>query len=196
MTQDRPQPSGDTAPETLFGRAREAGVQPVGAALVALGAVLVLAAFTIFNWFREGPGFFGGAGTHSTFADIRGLLASTRRQVAQAHIEKYVSYGAAQPYFTWLGWVLLLAAVVVGAVAVSRVGARIWPVKWLAAVVAATGAGITFMALNLVTFEKNAPNNADAPTYGQFLAHSSLGAWAAIAGFALIVVGVLVPHPR
>lgn len=100
------------------------------------------------------------------------------------------------PYFTWLGWVLLLAAAALGALAVSPIGARLWLVKWLAAVVAATGVGLTFLALNLVTFEKNAPNNANAPSYGQFLGHSSLGAWAAIAGFALIVVGSLVPHPR
>lgn len=196
MTQHWPETSDDTPPDTLFGRAREAGVQPVGAALIALGAVLVLAAFTIFDWFREGPGFFGGAGAHSTFSDIGQLLSATQRQAAQQHVEKYVSFGASKPYFTWLGWTLLAASVALGALAVSRIGARLWSVKWLAAVVGAAGVGLTFLALNLITFEKNAPNNANAPTYSQFLGHSSLGAWAAIAGFALICAGSLVPHPR
>jgi hypothetical protein len=105
-----------------------------------------------------------------------------------------VSFGASDIYFGWLGWLLFVAAVAAGAVAVSRIGARHWSVRWLAAVIAAFGIGFTFLALNLITFEKNAANNANAPTYRDFLGHSGLGAWATIAGFALIVIGALVPR--
>jgi hypothetical protein len=196
MTQPRGQSSDGAPSDTLFDRARDAGVQPVGAALVALGAALVLAAFTIFDWFREGPGFFGGAGTHSTFSDVHTKLVLTQQQAEQKQIAKYISFGASRQYFSWLGWVLLLAAVAFGCVAVSRIGGRFWAVKWVAAVVATAGAALTVLALDLVTFEANAPNNADAPSFGEYLTHSGLGAWAAIAGFVLIVAGSLLPHHR
>jgi hypothetical protein len=196
MSKPRPHSPSDPAADTLFGRLRAVGVQPVGAALLAFGTVLVLASFTIFNWFREGPGFFAGAGSQSTFSDLHNLLDATQRRAEHLGIAKHVSFGVSLPYFTWLGWVLLLAAVVLGALAVSPVGARVWAVKWLAAVVAAAGAATTFWALNLVTFERNAPNNANAPDYAGFLGHSGLGAWAAIAGFVVILVAALVPHER
>jgi hypothetical protein len=106
----------------------------------------------------------------------------------------HVSFGASEPYFSWLGWMLLAAAVVLGALAVSRIGGRHWWVRWLSAVVGATGASVTFLALNLIVFEKNSPNNANAPTYSEFLGHSGPGAWAAIGGFVLIIVGVLFPR--
>ena len=183
----------DSPRETLWLRAHEAGVQPVGATLLAIGAVLILAAFTVLNWFRDGSGFFAGAGSHSTFGDLNDLIASTRRAAAEQGISSHVSFGASAVYFGWLGWLLFLAAVVLTGLAVSRVGARRWFVKWLAAVVAAAGVGVSFLALNLVTFEGNAANNANAPSYGEFLGHSGLGAWAAIAGFVLIIVAALGP---
>lgn len=184
----------DSGGESWLERARSVGVNPIGACFVALGAVLVLAAFSIFNWFRDGPGFFAGAGTHSTFAQVHDTLERTQARAAVQRLSGHVSLGASEPYFSWLGWVLLLAALAAGAVAVSRVGGRHWWVRWLAAVIAASGVAFTFLALNLIVFEGNAPNNANAPTYGEFLAHSGLGAWTAIAGFACIAIGVLVPR--
>jgi hypothetical protein len=174
--------------------ARAVGVNPIGACLLALGAVLILAAFSLFNWFRDGRGFFAGAGSRSTFADVHDKLEITKAQAAAQGLSGHVSFGASEPYFSWLGWVLFAAALAAGATAVSRFGGRHWWVRWLAAVIAASGVAFTFLALNLVVFEGNAPNNANAPSYSDFVGHSGLGAWSAIAGFVLIIVGVLYPR--
>ena len=184
----------DSEAESLWDRAREAGVNPLGACLVALGAALILAAFTIFNWFRSDTGFFGGAGTHTTFSQVHDTIEHYKALAAAQGLSTHVSFATSGPYFSWLGWLLFVLALGTGALAVSRLGGRHWSLRWLASVVAATGVGFTFLALNLVVFEGNAPNNANAPSYGDFLAHSGLGAWAAIAGFVLMIVGALVPR--
>lgn len=177
----------------LVTRLEAAGVCGPGAAFVAAGAVLLLLAFTVLQWFRDGTGFFSGAGSHSTFGDVGTTLDAVHQQFAREKLSGYVSFGASQPYFSWFGWVLLLAAIAAGGLAVSRFGRR-WVVRWFGAVVAATGIAFTFLALNLVTVEGNAPNNANLPDYGQYIAHGGLGVWSAIVGFLLILVGALVPH--
>src|SRR6185312_5576365 len=184
----------DPGADSWLERAREAGVNPIGACFLALGAVLILAAFSLFNWFRSGTGFFAGAGSHSTFADVHAKLESTKAEVAAQGLSGHVSFGASEPYFSWFGWVLFAAALAAGAVAVSRFGGRHWWVRWLAAVIGVSGVAFTFLALNLIVFEGNAPNNANAPSYSEFLGHSGLGAWSAIAGFVLMIVGVLYPR--
>jgi hypothetical protein len=178
----------------LRARLDDFGVNRVGAAVAGVGAFLVLLAFTIFDWFRDGNGFFAGAGSHSTFSQVRDQLDAVAAQAAAEHISGHVSFGASRAYFSWLGWVLLLAALVAVAFAVSSPGRDHWTIRWLAAVVAASGIAITFLALNLITVEGNASNNANAPTYGQFLSHTGFGAWAAIVGFVLILVAGLLPH--
>lgn len=169
-----------------------AGFDRVGSTIVAIGGVLLLAAFTVLNWFRDGSGFFSGAASHSTFANVHDLLGQTARQVASDSISGHVTFGASRAYFGWLGWTLLLAALAFGALAVSAFGQSTFAVRWLGAVVAATGIGVTFLALNLITFEGNASNNAAAPSYGDYLSHSGAGTWCAIAGFAVVLVGCLV----
>jgi hypothetical protein len=175
-------------------RLQTAGFNPVGTSLVLLGAVLVLAAFTLLDWFRDGPGFFAGAGSSTTFTQLHTLLAERARDVERAGLAPYVSFGMAKPYFGWLGWVLFLCSVGCGLLAASQFGARHWSLRWLAAVVCVSAVAITVVALNLITFEKNAPNNASAPSYGDYLAHSGIGAWTAIAGFVAILVGSLLPR--
>jgi hypothetical protein len=183
-----PAPRGDAV-----ARLEAAGVCVPGAVFVATGTVLVLAAFTVLQWFRDGAGFFAGAGSNTTFGDLGDVLDLRRAQFARKGLSKYVSFGASQPYFAWFGWTLLLAAVLAGGLAVSRFGRR-WILRWFGAVVAVTGIAVTLLALNLVTVEGNAPNNADLPNYGQYIAHAGLGAWAALVGFLLIAVGALLPH--
>jgi hypothetical protein len=177
---------------TIGARLTAAGFDPVGSTFVAIGGLLLLAAFTLLNWFRDGTGFFSGAAGHSTFSNLHDLLDQTARQVADNRISGHVSFGASRAYFGWLGWTLLLLALAFGVLAVSSFGQSTFLVRWLSAVVAATGVGVTFLALNLITFEGNAPNNAAAPSYGDYLSHTGLGSWCAIAGFVLVLVGCLV----
>jgi hypothetical protein len=175
-------------------RLRAAGFNPVGTTLVLLGAFLVLCAFTLLDWFRDGPGFFAGAGSSTTFSQLHALLTQRAHQVEQAGLQPYVSFGVAKPYFGWLGWVLLLASFACGMLASSQLGGRHWSLRWLAAVVCVSAVALSFVALNLITFEKNAPNNANAPSYGDFLVHSGIGAWVAILGFVAILVGSVLPR--
>jgi hypothetical protein len=154
--------------------------------------VLVLSALTLLNWFRSGPGFFSGAGSHSTFSDVHDLLQGYTHQLASQGLSSHVSFGASRSYFGWLGWLLLLAAGACGALAVSSFGGAHFVVRWLGAVVAATGFAVTLLAINLITFEGNAPNNADAPSYGDYLSNSGLGTWCALAGYVFVLVGCLV----
>lgn len=189
-----PDPSSQPAPASLLDRLDAAGFNPVGTVLVGIGGLFVLSADTLLNWFRGGSGFFAGAATNSTFSDLHDLLRQSARQVAKAGISGHVTFGVSREYFGWLGWVLLFAALGFGALAVSSFGGAHFSVRWLAAVVAATGLGLTFMALNLITFEGNARNNANAPSYGDYFAHSSFGTWAAALGFLLVLVGSLLPR--
>lgn len=164
-----------------------------GTVLVGVGAVLILLAFTVLDWFEAG--FFGNGGD-ATFRGVHDALDATKRKAAADGVSGHISYGGSDLYFSWLGWVLLVAAVAAAGLALSQFGSSIWGLRWLAAVVAMTGVGLTFLALNLVTFEGNASNNANAPSYGDYVSHSSLGAWSAIAGFLLILVGCFAPGPR
>jgi hypothetical protein len=183
-----PAPRGDA-----LARLEAAGVCLPWAAFVSLGTVLVLAAFTVLNWFRDGAGFFAGAGSSTTFGQVGDVLDLRRAQFAQQGLSKYVSFGASQPYFSWFGWTLLLAAVVTGGLAVSRFGRR-WILRWLGAVVSVTGVAFTLLALNLVTVEGNAADNANLPDYGQYIGHAGFGAWAAVIGFLCVAIGSLIPR--
>jgi hypothetical protein len=165
-----------------------------GIVLLGIGAFLILLAFSVLDWFRDGPGFFAGAGDNSTFGDLHNLIALRKQQAAASALERHVSFGVSEHYFGWLGWLLFLAAVGLGAVAVSRFGARHWYVRWLASVVAVAGGATSLFALNLITFEGNAQNNADAPTFSEYFAHSGLGVWAAMLGFVLIAIAVFLPR--
>jgi len=170
------------------------GFDRVGSTLVVVGCVLILSALILLNWFREGSGFFGGAGSHSTFSDLHDLLRSYTQQAASTGVSSHVSFGASRSYFGWLGWLLFLAAGGCGALAVASVGASHFVLRFLGAVVAATGFAVTLLAINLITFEGNAPNNANAPSYGDYFANSGPGTWCALAGYLFVLVGCLVPR--
>ena len=165
-----------------------------GVVVLAVGAFLILLAFSVLGWFRDGPGFFSGAGDHSTFGDLHKVIAVRKDQADASALGKHVSFGISEFYFGWLGWLLFLAAVGLGAVAVSRFGARHWYARWLACVVAVAGGAFSLLALNIITFEGNATNNADAPAFSDYFAQSGLGAWAAMLGFVLIGIAVFLPR--
>ena len=189
-----PDPSSQPPTGGLRDRLEAAGFHPVGTILIGVGGLFVLAADTVLNWFRGGTGFFAGAGSNSTFSDLHDLLNQRAREVSQPPLAGHVTFGVSRDYFGWLGWLLLLAALCFGALAVSPVGGAHFTARWFAAVVAATGLGLTFLALNLITFEGNAPNNANAPSYGDYFGHSAFGAWFAALGFLFILVGSLLPR--
>jgi hypothetical protein len=164
-----------------------------GIVVLGIGAFLILLAFSVLAWFRDGPGFFSGASDNSRFGDLHKLIAHYKQE--SASIRGHVSFGIAEIYFGWFGWLLFLGAVGCGALAVSRVGARRWYLRWLACVVAVAGAVFTVGALKLITFEGNVRiPGVDAPSYTQYLRNSGFGVWAAIVGFVLIAIAVFLPR--
>lgn len=165
-----------------------------GGVLLALGALLILLAFTVLPWFGSTPGLSSLTAGHWHFFDVQHVIDQLKRQVDAAGLHGYVTFGVADVYFSWRGWLLFLAAVGFGALAVSSFGTRHWYARWLAAVIAFAGAVTSLFALNLISFEGNAPNNANAPSFRDFVAHSGMGAWAAMLGFLLIVIAVFLPR--
>jgi hypothetical protein len=173
-------------------------VSIAGASLVVLGAVALGLAFTVLNWYHGDKGEFAPPPkTTSTFGNIHKTVASFHDGLAPA-ASKYVSFGVSTEYFGWLGWLLLTAAVVFGLLAVSPIGADAPAIKIIAAVIAAAGLGLTAWAIELVTISgplRALPGN-DTKDYVGYLKQTSFGAWAAGAGFLLIVIGSLIPARR
>jgi hypothetical protein len=186
--------SSEPPPSGFSARLEAAGFNPVGSVLVAVGGLLVLVADTVLNWFREGSGFFGGAGSHSTFADLHNLLEQRAHQISAAGVSRFFSFGISRDYFGWLGWLLLAAAVGFGALAVSSFGGAHFTARWFGAVVAATGIGLTLLALNLIVVEANARKANLPASYGDYFSQSGLGAWCAVAGYLVVLVGCLIPR--
>ena len=80
------------------------------AALVLVGAVLVIAAFGFLDWY-DAPAHGADSAGNVTF----GKLHSSADQLTDA--------GSASAYFGWLGWALLFALILAGVAANVPVGA-------------------------------------------------------------------------
>jgi hypothetical protein len=175
------------------------GSSRLGIVLVGVGTLLVLLALTVLPWFRTSPGFFAsffaGIDGKPKFIDVHDAIVRFQGVVTREGISPYVSYGAASVYFSWLGWLLLLAAAGFGGLSVSPVGVRFWTVRWLATVFSVSGIALTLSALSLVSFEGNPPANAQTPSFGEYLSNASIALWAVVAGYTLILAGSFVPHP-
>jgi hypothetical protein len=171
----------------------------IGAAVVAGGVLLVLLGLVVLPWYRVSSDsffahFFAGAGGTADFGEVHSALDRFHQLLVEQGIAPYVSFGVAGPYFSWLGWALAAVATALGALAVSPIGDRRWTPRWLAAVAAFTGGGVTVTALDLVTFAGNPPPNARPPSFAAFTQHTSFGPWVVVAGYTLILGGVFAPH--
>lgn len=174
-------------------------VSRIGAAVVALGAIAVLLGLTVLPWYRvpNSPDFYARFfhTANPNFFDVRNGISDFKHLVEADGISKYVSFGVAGSYFSWLAWVVLLLAVGFAVLSVSPFGAYHWSSRWAAAVAAFAGGAITITALDLVTFAGNPPANARPPSYGDFVGQSSLAPWVVVAGYTLILAGSFAPHP-
>ena len=177
------------------------GFGVVGGAFVVIGAVLLVLGFTVLNWFRSDYSTFGGGGTGSHFSGVHHRLDLAQRAFGQVpQFSKYIHLGIAPTYFSWLGWVLLVAAIVLGLAAVAPLGAASAPARILGVVVALAGIGLTLWALDLLRIDgpiaqRLAPDQ-NIPSYFDYIKHTSFGAWAALAGFLLIAIGALIGPGR
>lgn len=175
-------------------------VSRIGAAVVGVGAVAVVLGLTVLPWYRipSPPGFYRSffLSPDTKFLDVRNGIANFQHLIASEGIpSQYVSYGVAISYFGWLAWALLLIAAGFGAVSVSPLGAFRWWPRWVAAVAAFAGGGVTITALDLVTFAGNPPARDRPPSFSDFVGQSSLAPWVVVAGYTLILAGTFAPHP-
>jgi hypothetical protein len=147
----------DPGPSLAFG--------VLGTVIAAVGAVLVVLAFTMLDWLTR------GSEADSHFRTIHRVL--TRDAVPAA--------GTAKLYFSWLGWALLVA-VVVFALLANLPSPLTNAFRVIGALGAAAAIAVTFVAIKL----------ADGPAYSEYLKHARIGFYVAVGGFLLIGIGALV----
>jgi hypothetical protein len=153
-----PAPYGAPAGRRTFGS--------VGLAVTALGAIAVILAFTVFDWFRD-------FGRNSHFGDLK--------KVVDAADSSGFGFTPSKLYFDWLGWVLLVAAVVTAVLASLPIAAsRVWQAVGL--LVGLVGVAMTFVAIKL----------GDRGGYSTYLKHTNVGFYVAAAGFLVLGIGAAI----
>lgn len=151
------------------------GFGVAGALVAAVGAALVIVAFTAVDWFTH------TGDSHSKFGDVHDLLSSAGRYAT----------GPAKAYFSWLGWTLLIVALLSALLAVTPTVGRAF--RGLTPVVAAAAVVVTFVAIKLLG---GAGEVGITETYGDYLDHARTGFYLAVAGFVLIGIGGLIGPRR
>jgi hypothetical protein len=134
----------------------------VGATLAGIGGVLLIIAFTAVDWLDLSGSI--------SFSDIHDRLSQ----------DSSGATGVADTYFSWLGWVLVVAVVVI-AIAASLPTPASGPLRAFGAIVAAAAIALTFFAIQL----------SDGVAYSSFIKHASIGFYLAIGGFLLAGIGAL-----
>jgi hypothetical protein len=146
----------------------------VGTVIAAIGAALVIAAFTGLDWFTENS-ITVGNNAHTHFSDIRKLL----------DVADPIAAGTAKFYFSWLAWVLF-GVVAVFALLANLPSPLTTPFRIIGAISAAASIAITFAAIKLVNASSNAAE------YSDFLKHTHTGFYLAVGGFLLMGIGAVV----
>jgi hypothetical protein len=139
----------------------------VGATFAGIGGVLLIIAFTAVDWISQGRS--------SSFGDIHDAMAANSDGAT----------GVADAYFSWLGWVLVIAVLVV-AIAATLPTPASGPLRALGAIIAAAAIALTFFAIQL----------SDGLPYSSFIKHASVGFYLAIGGFLLAGIGALAGPSR
>jgi hypothetical protein len=155
--------SGSSQPlaSELRGHRHSFGV--AGTALAAAGAVLLIVSFTALTWLSDlGP---------AQFHDIHVLLNANSDHAATL----------AKAYFGWLGWVLIVAAVL------TALAANVPPRTGNALRTVGVSVGIVSMALTFGAIKFTAEG-----AYSEYLKHTAAGFYLALGGFLLTAAGSLV----
>jgi hypothetical protein len=165
----QPTPGGAPPPAPYTQPRARYGVGVVGIVFAIVGGVLGVVAFTALDWFS------GNDPSH--FSDVHDVLKLAHAQ--------HVDNGAAYLYFSWLGWALLAAAVVVAILAClpspASPGLRV-----LGALLGLVGIGLTFWAVEFV----------HGPAYSEFLKHARVGFYFTLGAFLLTFIGSLIGPRR
>jgi hypothetical protein len=139
----------------------------VGATLAGVGAVLLVIAFTAVDWFKN---------PSSGFRDIGDTL--------DAH--SALAPGLADAYFSWLGWLLLVAVVAV-AIAANLPTPASGPLRAFGAILAAAAMALTFFAIRL---------DSSGVPFTTYLKNARVGFYLALVGFLVVGIGALIGPKR
>jgi hypothetical protein len=142
-----------------------------GAVTAAIGAIAVVVSFFALDWFTK------GTEPHSHFKDVHDVLNEVGPLAA----------GTAKAYFSWLGWALLVAVAVIALVA-NMPSPLATPFRIIGALAAAATIGVTFLAIKLIS----APAGERAEPYSEYLKHTRIGFYVAIAGFLVMGIGAVI----
>ncbi len=149
----------DPGPSQLFGI--------LSAVLTAAGALLIVLAFTVFDWFK-------GPSSTTRLSDLHRILSHAGT----------LSEGLSKGYFSWLGWALLAVAVLTALIAATpTVGATF---RFIGPVVAAGAIVMTFVGIHLF---KSSVVNGTGVSYSTYLNNARVGFYLTLAGFVLVGVG-------
>ena len=149
-------------------------VRVVGVALVLAGALLALASFRLLDWYD-----IPDRATDATRSVTFSALKTSADQLHGA--------GVAGAYFDWLGWVLLIALIVVGVGA--NVRSRLAdPLRIIGFMLGLLGAASTFFALTRYFSATSSDHN--------IFYNSSWGLWAALTGFVIGGIGAVIGPGR
>jgi hypothetical protein len=168
------QPAPYGAPRTTPAQGQAFGT--VGAVVALLGAAAGAVSVTALRWYTaltvngEHPSWARGH-----FSDIHDLIKESLGTNAN---------GFGKAYFSWLGYLLLTAAVVVALLANAPTPARA-ALRVFSFLVSLAGAGLTLLGIKFA-------NNA---TYKDFLKHADIGFYFMIGAFALTLIASIIPAP-
>jgi hypothetical protein len=138
----------------------------VGAVVALIAAAAGAVAVTALKWFST----LGRA----HFSDVHDLVKGLGP----------VANGFGKAYFSWLGYLLLAAAVVFALLANAPTPARV-PLRIFGFLVGLGGMGVTFLGIKF-------SNNA---TYKDFLKHADVGFYVMLGAFALAAIASIIPAP-
>jgi hypothetical protein len=143
-----------------------------GALLVIAGGALVLVAYRFLEWY-DSPGRADSA-ARITFSELHGSA------------DQLSGAGAANAYFNWLAWVLLIALVLVGVPATLPIQPAD-ALRVAGCVIGVVGVAATYFAVAQL---HNAQVAAGGERHNPFY-NSTWGLWLTLSGFAAGAVGAL-----
>ena len=154
----------------------------VGTVLTAVGAVLLVVAYTATDWYD------GSA--DSSFSKVHDQLKLVDKAGA--------AEGIAKAYFGWLAWVLLVVAVLL-AVAANLPSPAAPALRIVGAIVGIAGMVLTFLAIKLLDTSK-LPGSSDVAgvpnSYSDYLKHTGPAFYVALGGFLLVAIASVIGPRR
>jgi len=174
-----------------------------GLVLAAIAAVLGILSLFVFGWYRKDySSVSGGANSssNSKFHNVHDALTKLQHLIdSNPTAGKFISLGVAPVYFSWLGYLLIVAAVVLAIISALPTGGAVMLFKVLTAIVSLAGIGLTLWAIDLFSLSPAAQAQTTGNTpngYGDWIKHTSFGAWAMGLAFLLCLIAALIPPKR